>query len=66
MNNPRLWLSFAALACALLGAAAAPRPSGAQQTQAPAPTQTPTPQREEVEGGVTVSRVVRVPVTVLD
>ncbi|HEY0171986.1 MAG TPA: VWA domain-containing protein [Pyrinomonadaceae bacterium] len=64
MNNPRLWLSFAALACALLGAAAAPRPSGAQ-TQAPAPLQTPTPQRDEVEGTVT-ARVVRVPVTVLD
>ncbi|MCA1620039.1 MAG: VWA domain-containing protein [Acidobacteria bacterium] len=65
MNNPRLWLSLAALACALLGAAAAPRPSGAQ-TQAPAaPRQTPTPPRDEVEGTV-VSRVVRVPVTVLD
>ncbi|HEX8284253.1 MAG TPA: VWA domain-containing protein [Pyrinomonadaceae bacterium] len=64
MNNPRLLLSFAALACALLGAAAAPRPAGAG-TQTPAPRQTPTPPREEVEGTVT-SRVVRVPVTVLD
>jgi Ca-activated chloride channel family protein len=66
MNNPRLWLSFAALACALLGAVAAPRPSGAQQTPtAPAPRQTPTPTPDEVEGTVT-ARVVRVPVTVLD
>ena len=65
MNTARLWISFTALACALFGAAASARPSGAQQP-APAPRQTPTPQREEVEGGVTVSRVVRVPVTVLD
>lgn len=66
MNNPRLWLSLAALACALLGAAAAPRPSGAQTpTQTPAPRQTPTPQPDDVEGTVT-ARVVRVPVTVLD
>lgn len=65
MNNPRLWLSLAALACALVGAAAAPRPSGAQQTQAPAPRQTPTPAPDEVEGTVT-ARIVRVPVTVLD
>jgi Ca-activated chloride channel family protein len=67
MNNPRLLLSFAALACALLGGTAVPRPSDAQ-TPAPAaaaPRQTPTPQRDEVEGSVT-SRVVRVPVTVLD
>jgi Ca-activated chloride channel family protein len=66
MNNPRLWISFAALACALFGAAAAPRPHGARaQTQAPAPRQTPTPQPDEVEGAVT-ARIVRVPVTVLD
>ncbi|MET0623765.1 MAG: VWA domain-containing protein [Pyrinomonadaceae bacterium] len=66
MNNPRLWLSFAALACALLGAAAAPRPSDAQTpAQTPAPRQTPTPTPDEVEGTVT-ARVVRVPVTVLD
>ncbi len=65
MNNPRIWLSLAALACALLGAAAAPRPSGAQQTPPPAPRQTPTPAPDEVEGTVT-ARVVRVPVTVLD
>jgi Ca-activated chloride channel family protein len=66
MNTARFWISFTALACALVGAAAAPRPSGARgQTQAPAPRQTPTPQRDEVEGAVT-ARVVRVPVTVLD
>jgi len=65
MNNARFWISFTALACALFGAAAAARPSGARQTQTPAPRQTPTPQREEVEGQV-FSRVVRVPVTVLD
>ena len=65
MNNPRLWLSLAALACALFGAAAAPRPSGAQTPQPAAPRQTPTPPPDEVEGQI-VSRVVRVPVTVLD
>ncbi|HEX8149774.1 MAG TPA: VWA domain-containing protein, partial [Pyrinomonadaceae bacterium] len=64
---------FAALACAVFGAAASARPSGARQQQpqqqpaapAAAPRQTPTPQRDEVEEGVT-TRVVRVPVTVLD
>ena len=67
MNTARFWISFIALCCALFGAAAFACPSGAQQpAQTPAPRQTPTPQREEVEGGVTVSRVVRVPVTVLD
>jgi Ca-activated chloride channel family protein len=65
MNNPRIWLSLAALACALVGAAAAPRPSGAQQAQTPAPRQTPTPAPDEVEGAVNV-RIVRVPVSVLD
>lgn len=64
MNNPRLWLSLAALACALLGAVAAPRPSDAQ-TPTPAPRQTPTPPPDDVEGTVT-ARIVRVPVTVLD
>jgi Ca-activated chloride channel homolog len=67
MNTARFWISFTALACALfVGAAAVARPSGAQQPAPATPRQTPTPQREEVEGGVTVSRVVRVPVTVLD
>ena len=65
MNNLRLWISFAALACALFGAAASARPTGARQAQTPAPRQTPTPTPDEVEGSVT-SRVVRVPVTVLD
>jgi len=65
MNTARLWILFTALACALFGAAASARPSGAQQQPAPAPRQTPTPQRDEVEGAVT-ARVVRVPVTVLD
>ncbi len=50
-------------------AAVAPRLSVARQQPQPPPAatprQTPTPQREEVEGQVT-SRVVRVPVTVLD
>jgi Ca-activated chloride channel family protein len=68
MNNARLRILFTALACcALFVAAAAARPPGAArqtQTQAPAPRQTPTPQ-DDVEGTVT-SRVVRVPVTVLD
>jgi Ca-activated chloride channel family protein len=69
MNIATLWFSSAALACALIGAAVAPRPSGARQQQQPpapaAPRQTPTPPRDEVEDTVT-SRVVRVPVTVLD
>ncbi|HEX8684971.1 MAG TPA: VWA domain-containing protein [Pyrinomonadaceae bacterium] len=72
MNTARFWISFAALACAVFGAAASARPSGARQQQpqqqpaapAAAPRQTPTPQ-DEVEGAVT-ARVVRVPVTVLD
>jgi Ca-activated chloride channel family protein len=63
----RLFIPLAVIACALCGAAATARqtPAG-QQTPPAAPRQTPTPQRDEVEGGITTSRVVRVPVTVLD
>lgn len=63
MKTVRLFIPLTVLVCALFGAAAS-----ARQTPAPRPAQTPTPtpQREEVEGGVTVSRIVRVPVTVLD
>jgi Ca-activated chloride channel homolog len=61
-----LFISLTALACALFGAAAAARTGAPAQTAAPRQTPTPTPPRDEVEGGVTVSRVVRVPVTVLD
>lgn len=63
-----LLIPIAVLACALCGAAAGARTETGQQPAAPrqTPSPTPTPQREEVEGGVTVSRVVRVPVTVLD
>jgi Ca-activated chloride channel family protein len=69
MKIVRLSILFTALACALNGAAALARQStprvGSPQT--PAPRQTPTPAtRDEIEGGVTTSRVVRVPVTVLD
>ncbi|MDT5156699.1 MAG: Ca-activated chloride channel [Acidobacteriota bacterium] len=68
MNIVRLSILFTALACGLTAAAVVharqtPSPVGSQQT--PAPRQTPTP-RDEIEGGVTTSRVVRVPVTVLD
>jgi Ca-activated chloride channel family protein len=66
-KTARLFIPLIAVACALCGAVAAARtaPAGRQQAP-PAPRQTPTPPREEVEGGVTTSRVVRVPVTVLD
>lgn len=64
-NTARFWIAFIVVACALFGAAAAPRTAPAQ-TPAPRQTPSPTPQRDEVEGGVTTSRVVRVPVTVLD
>jgi Ca-activated chloride channel family protein len=68
MKIARPFILLTTLACALCGAAASPRPAmpheGAQQQPTPAPRQTPTP-HDEVEGAVT-SRVVRVPVTVLD
>ncbi len=66
MKIARLLISLTVVACALFGAAAAARTGAPAQTAAPRQTPTPTPPREEVEGGVTVSRVVRVPVTVLD
>jgi Ca-activated chloride channel family protein len=68
MKIARLLISLTAVACALFGAAAAARTGAPARAQTPAatPRQTPTPQPEQVEGGVTVSRVVRVPVTVLD
>ncbi|MFL6257656.1 MAG: VWA domain-containing protein [Pyrinomonadaceae bacterium] len=62
----RLLIPLTVIACALFGAAAAARQTPAPTQRPAAPRQTPTPQRDEVEGGVTVSRVVRVPVTVLD
>jgi Ca-activated chloride channel family protein len=67
-KTARLFIPLTVLACALFGAAASARQAPPpQQTPAAArQTPTPTPQREDVEGGVTVSRVVRVPVTVLD
>jgi hypothetical protein len=65
-KTARLYVFLIALACALCGAAAAARTAPDVRQTPAAPRQTPTPQREEVEGGVTTSRVVRVPVTVLD
>jgi Ca-activated chloride channel family protein len=66
-KTARLFIPLAVIACALCGAAASARQTPAGQQPAPAPRQTPTPrQPDEVEGGVTTSRVVRVPVTVLD
>ncbi|MFL6336703.1 MAG: VWA domain-containing protein [Pyrinomonadaceae bacterium] len=53
------------LACALCGAGAAARRAPAPRQTPAAPRQTPTPQQDVVED-VTTSRVVRVPVTVLD
>jgi Ca-activated chloride channel family protein len=68
MKIARLLLSLTVVACALFGAAAAARTDAPAQTAATPrqQTPTPTPQPDQVEGGVTVSRVVRVPVTVLD
>jgi len=67
MKIARLLISTTVVACALFGAANAARTgAGAQTTAPPRQTPTPTPQPDQVEGGVTVSRVVRVPVTVLD
>lgn len=65
MKIARLLISLTVVACALFGAAAAAR-NVAQTAATPRQTPTPTPQPDQVEGGVTVSRVVRVPVTVLD
>ncbi len=68
MKIARLLISLTVVACALFGAAAAARTGAPAQVPA-TPRQTPTPtppQPDQVEGGVTVSRVVRVPVTVLD
>jgi Ca-activated chloride channel homolog len=64
MKSARLFITLAVLACALCGGLAAARTGARAQTPA-TPRQTPTPQPEVVEEGV-VSRVVRVPVTVLD
>lgn len=63
MKIARLLISLTVVACALFGAAAAARQA---PPQTPAtPRQTPTPPPDVVED-VTTSRVVRVPVTVLD
>ena len=61
----RLFIPLTILACALSGAAAAARRASAPRQTPAAPRQTPTPQPDVVED-VTTSRVVRVPVTVLD
>jgi Ca-activated chloride channel family protein len=65
MKPARLFISLTVLACAIFGGAAAARNVPAPQQTPAAPRQTPTPQPDQVEEGVT-SRVVRVPVTVLD
>lgn len=64
MKIARLLILLTVVACALFGAAAAARQAPPQQTPA-TPRQTPTPPPDAVED-VTTSRVVRVPVTVLD
>ena len=66
MKISRLWILFIVSACGVAAAASAPRARQQQQQQParPAAQQTPTPQGE-LEEGVT-SRVVRVPVSVLD
>jgi Ca-activated chloride channel family protein len=66
MKISRLWILFIVSACCVAAAASAPRARQQQQQQParPAAQQTPTPQGE-LEEGVT-SRVVRVPVSVLD
>jgi Ca-activated chloride channel family protein len=66
MKIARLWILFTILVCGLVAAASTRTPKQQQQQPAkpPAAQQTPTPQND-LEEGVT-SRVVRVPVTVLD
>ena len=67
MKIVRLWILFTALACGLTAAAVTVARPTLQQSgspQTPAPRATPA-QRDEIEEGVT-TRVVRVPVTVLD
>src|SRR3712207_4185200 len=65
MKIARLWILFITLVCGLAAAAASTRAQ--QQQQPPRPAQQPSPasQQGDLEEGVT-SRVVRVPVTVLD
>jgi Ca-activated chloride channel family protein len=66
MKIARLWILFTILVCGLVAAASTRAQQQQQQQPAkpPAAQQTPTPQND-LEEGVT-SRVVRVPVTVLD
>ena len=65
MKIARLWILFTISVCGLAVAAAAPR-APKQQQQPARPAAQPTPaQQNDLEEGVT-SRVVRVPVTVLD
>ncbi|HWS55839.1 MAG TPA: VWA domain-containing protein [Pyrinomonadaceae bacterium] len=66
MKTARFWILFTALA-ALGASAQAPRTAEAQQPTAQ-PRQTPAPARpqDEAEDQTTVTRVVRVPVTVID
>jgi Ca-activated chloride channel homolog len=68
MKIARLWILFIISVCGLAAATASTRARAGQQTPParPAAQQTPTPaQQNDLEEGVT-SRVVRVPVTVLD
>jgi Ca-activated chloride channel family protein len=73
MKIARLWILFTVSVCGIVAAAATPARLRAGDAPTPRPAQTPAPrpspqdapQQEEVEAGVT-SRVVRVPVTVLD
>jgi Ca-activated chloride channel homolog len=66
MKTARFWILFIALAA--LGASAPPAGTGAAAQQTPArPAQTPAPPAQgEAEDPTTVTRVVRVPVTVID
>ncbi|HVF42547.1 MAG TPA: VWA domain-containing protein [Pyrinomonadaceae bacterium] len=64
MKIARLWILFITLVCGL-AAAAATRAQQQQQPPRPAQQPSPSPQQGDLEEGVT-SRVVRVPVTVLD
>jgi Ca-activated chloride channel family protein len=66
MKIARLWILFTISVCGLVAAAStrAPKQQQQQPARTPAAQQTPTPQND-LEEGVT-SRVVRVPVTVLD
>lgn len=66
MKIVRFWILFTAL-CAALGAGlAAPARAGRQQQTPAQPRPTPAPAQDEAEDRPTVTRIVRVPVTVTD